>query len=114
MANKSADLSGTWTWIVKGRKGLPDRTLTAVFKLDGNKLTGSVSAPSSAGGTLTSEIRDGVVNGENISFQSFRVNDGQEVKVRYSGKLSGDSITGQRIFLLHSEEVTTPWSAKKK
>ena len=40
--DKKPDPTGTWTWSAPGRDGTPQQT-TAKLKLDGDKLTGTVS-----------------------------------------------------------------------
>src|SRR5437867_3089483 len=49
-ADKKNDPSGTWTWTVPGRNGGADRKNTLKLKVDGDKLTGTVSAPGRQGG----------------------------------------------------------------
>src|SRR5258708_2253679 len=44
----AADVSGTYSWTQAGRNGGPDRKTTLVLKADGEKLTGTLTAP--AGG----------------------------------------------------------------
>jgi len=43
--DKKADPSGTWTWTIPGRAGGPERKLTLKLKVEGDKLSGSVTAP---------------------------------------------------------------------
>src|SRR4051794_18077000 len=42
-ADKKADAAGTWTWSTPGRNGGPDRKSTLKLKVDGDKVTGSIS-----------------------------------------------------------------------
>src|SRR5689334_15985308 len=44
-ADKSSDVSGKWNWTMRGRQGGADRKITAKFKVDGDKLTGTISMP---------------------------------------------------------------------
>ena len=57
-----ADLSGKWTGAFKTQDG-SDFTLNYLFKIDGDKLTGSVSSPQ---GEVP--ITDGKVSGSDFSF----------------------------------------------
>jgi hypothetical protein len=56
------DLSGKWTATIKGQDG-SDFQLNYLFKIDGNKLTGTVTSPQ---GEIP--ITDGTVNGSDFSF----------------------------------------------
>src|SRR6266545_3668939 len=66
--DKKADPSGTWTWSQPGRNGGPDRKSTLKLKLDGEKVTGTLSAPGRGGQTSEVEISDGKLKGDEISF----------------------------------------------
>ncbi|HEY6291617.1 MAG TPA: hypothetical protein VI455_08660 [Terriglobia bacterium] len=86
VAASAADVSGTWKGTAQTPNGPIERTF--IFKVDGNKLTGETT--SSAFGK--SEIEDGKVDGDNISF-TLTVNiQGTESKVNYKGKVEGDQI----------------------
>jgi uncharacterized protein (DUF2141 family) len=82
----AADVTGKWTAEVPGRDG-NTRTMTMVFKADGDKLTGTVSTPRGE-----SEIQDGKVSGDDISFVQKANFGGNEVVIKYTGKVSGDEI----------------------
>ena len=63
------------------------RTSTFDFKVDGAALTGKlISARGDA------EIKDGKVKGDEITFFVIRNFNGDDVKINYKGKVSGDSI----------------------
>src|SRR5580700_4419361 len=66
--DKKGDPSGTWAWTQPGRNGGPDRTNTLTLKLDGDKLTGSLSAPGRGGAAMETKIADGKVDGDTVSF----------------------------------------------
>ena len=61
------------------------------FKVDGNKLTGKATGDI-AGTKSETEIRDGKVNGAEISFVEIVKFNDQEVRVDYKGKIEGDEI----------------------
>jgi hypothetical protein len=88
----AADLNGKWTAQVPGREGQM-REQTFTFKVDGEKLTGTVSGMQ---GDI--EIKDGTVKGDDIAFTVIRSFQGNEVKVNYKGKVAGQEIkfTSQR------------------
>jgi hypothetical protein len=82
----AADVTGKWTAETKGRDGA-SRTITMNLKADGDKLTGTV------GGQMgETDITDGHVDGDTISFAIVREMNGNSVKMNYTGKVSGDEI----------------------
>ena len=48
--DKKSDPTGTWTWSTPGRDGGPERKSTLKLKLEGDKLTGILTAPGRQGG----------------------------------------------------------------
>lgn len=83
----AADVSGKWVAQVPGRGG-QTREQTFTLKAEGGKLTGTVT-----GMQGETPIADGTVKGDDISFtQTFNPPQGDPVKVRYVGKVSGDEI----------------------
>jgi hypothetical protein len=82
----AADVNGKWTAQVPGRDG-QTRELTFTFKAEGEKLTGSMS-----GQQGDSEIADGKISGDQISF-TVKINiQGNERKFLYKGTVSGDEM----------------------
>ena len=82
----AADVSGKWTADVVGRNGQTQAT-TFVFKVEGEKLTGTVS-----GRAGENPISDGTVKGDEIAF-SVAVNfNGNDMKLVYKGKVAGEEI----------------------
>jgi len=82
----AADVDGKW----KSEYTTPEgqaRTSTYTFKADGDKLTGTVS-----GRQGDSEITEGKISGDEISFIVVRNFGGEERKIQYKGKVSGDEI----------------------
>jgi hypothetical protein len=82
----AADISGKW----KADYTTPDgtaRTSTFEFMVDGANLTGKlISARGDA------EIKDGKIKGDEVTFTVIRNFNGDDVKINYKGKVSGDSI----------------------
>ena len=79
----AADFNGKWTAQVESPRGT--QTVTFNFHVDGSKLTGTVSTR--RGDT---EIQDGKVDGDNISFDQVMNFNGNEFKISYTGKAEGD------------------------
>ena len=115
----AADASGTWKWTQQGRggkgggEGTPrESTLTLVQK-DGN-LTGKVSAPGRDGATSTTEISNGTIKGDVVAFNVERQFGDNKFVVKYSGKLAGDTITGEYESPGRDGQTTKrPWVAKR-
>jgi hypothetical protein len=82
----AADITGTWKATAEGPNGAIERTF--IFKQDGSKLTGK-SISSRFG---ESNIQDGKVDGDNISFSITMNFNGNELNVKYSGKVQGDTM----------------------
>ena len=99
----AADISGKWTAETKGRDG-ETRTQTFDLKQDGGKLTGTVSSPMG-----DSQISDGKVDGDNVSFVVKVDRNGTEMTLPYTGKVSGNEIQ----FKVESPRGTREMTAKK-
>ena len=84
----AADVTGKWSAQVAGRDGQM-REQTFTFKVDGEKLTGSISGMP---GGADIEIKDGTAKAEDIAFNVVRSFQGQEVKIMYKGKVSDGEI----------------------
>ncbi len=82
----AADVNGKWVAQVPGRDGQARET-TFTFKVEGAKLTGTVS-----GRQGETPISDGKIDGDNISFTRSLSAGGNEIKINYKGKVSGDEI----------------------
>jgi opacity protein-like surface antigen len=83
----AADVSGKWTADVPGRNG-QTREQTFTFKVDGEKLTGTVSGMQGA----ENAIADGKVSGTDISFSVSMSMNGNDIKLSYKGAIAGDEI----------------------
>ncbi|HYW46007.1 MAG TPA: hypothetical protein VE959_24295, partial [Bryobacteraceae bacterium] len=82
----AADLTGRWVGGTQGPDGQTRQTVLAL-KQDGNKLTGYVS-----GMGPDSNISEGKVDGDQISFVVVRDFGGTERKMEYTGKVTGDGL----------------------
>jgi hypothetical protein len=82
----AADVSGKWTAEMQGRNG-NTMTVNMNLKAEAAKLTGTVS-----GRNGDTEISDGKVDGDNVSFSVVREFNGNQFKQNYKGKLEGDTI----------------------
>jgi len=106
--DKKADPTGTWTWSTTGQDGTA-RTSTAKLKLEGDKLTGTVS-----GRQNDTAIENGKVAGDEISFSVTREFNNNKITQKYAGKISGDSIKGKISFEREGQAQSRDWEAKRE
>ena len=96
----AADFNGTWTAAIDTQIGVQNYTYT--FKVTGDKLTGK--AKSELAMTET-EITEGVVKGDDISFVENLNFQGMPLRITYKGKISGDEIKFNRNVADLGEEM---------
>jgi hypothetical protein len=82
----AADISGNWKGTAEGPQGALERSF--VFKVDGTKLTGETTSEMLGKST----IADGKVDGDNISFSITASMGGNDLKLNYKGKVTGNEI----------------------
>ena len=99
----AADFNGTWTAAIETQIGVQNYTYT--FKVTGEKLTGR--AKSQYGDT---EITEGVVKGDDISFVENLTYEGMPLRITYKGKISGEEIKFTRNV---AEIADEPFVAKR-
>lgn len=105
-AAHAADLSGTWTAAFDTQIGKQDYTYT--FKVDGTKLTGKAK---SANGE--SDLQDGKVEGDKVSFVENFTFQGNPIKITYTGKVvSADEIKFSRDVSGFAQEELTAKRSK--
>jgi hypothetical protein len=81
-----ADVTGTWKGSIDTPNGAIESTFT--FKVDGAKLTGTVDS----GAMGKSDISEGKVDGDKLSFTVVRDFNGQEFRMNYKGAVGADEI----------------------
>ena len=81
----AADLNGKWTASVETPRGT--QAITFDFHADGAKLTGTITSPRG-----TSDIQDGKIDGDNLSFTQAVSFNGNDFTINYAGKADGDTI----------------------
>ena len=82
----AADVTGKWIAPVHGDQGSVDITLN--LKVDRTALTGTVDNPQAG----PADIKDGKINGNEISFHVVRKFGENEMKIVWKGKISGEEI----------------------
>ena len=100
-----ADAAGTWTASFETQVGV--QNYTYVFALDGATLTGT--AKSSLNETA-SEIKDGKIEGDTITFIENLNYQGMDLVITYKGTLAGDEIKFSRMV---GEFATEELTAKR-
>jgi hypothetical protein len=81
----AADINGQWTATFNTQIG--EQHYTYTFKADGEKLTGT--AKNDMGST---EIQNGTIKGEDVSFVENLDFNGNKIEITYTGKIAGDEI----------------------
>lgn len=85
----AADVTGTWKAEFDTQIGLQKYTYT--LKQDGATVTGKAS--SDIGGEKhEAELKEGKIDGDKISFVELLNFQGNEIRIAYAGKISGDEI----------------------
>jgi hypothetical protein len=98
LALSAADVAGTWKASMETPNGNFETTFT--FKVDGTTLTGKVASQRGE-----SDISNGKVDGDNISFSVKREFNGQEFTMNYKGKVSGSEMKLQMQFPGRDEPI---------
>jgi hypothetical protein len=82
-----ADIDGKWTGSIAGQDG-NGMQVNYTFKAEGTTLTGTTTGPDNS----TIPLKNGKIDGNNISFSIAIDMGGQEMKMDFKGVLSGDQI----------------------
>jgi hypothetical protein len=112
-AVQAADATGTYSWTRPGRNGGNDIKMTLKLKVDGEKLTGTLSSPGRDGTVTDTAIADGKVKGEEISFTVTREFNGNKFVTKYNGKVSADAIKGKTEMERNGQTNSRDWEAKR-
>jgi len=115
-AEDKASATGNWSWTQPGRDGGEGRKMTLTLKQDGEKLTGKLSSPGRDGGEAReTEITDGSVKGDEVTFSVTREFNGNKMTSKYVGKLSADEIKGKvESKDRDGNDRSRDWAAKKE
>ena len=105
----AADATGTWKWTVNF--GGQSRDASAKLKQEGEKLTGVYIGGQS---NTETQIENGSVKGDTVSFTVTRERDGQKRVTKYTGTIKDDTITGKSEGQRGGETQTNDWVAKRQ
>jgi hypothetical protein len=92
-AQDKADPVGKWKWSRTTANGGAEYSM--VLKMDGGKLTGSLTSPArGGGGPVTDEIKNARIDGDKITFEMVVPgrNGGRDRTNSYIGKITGDTM----------------------
>ena len=108
MANADDKTSPTGTWKYTADVNGQKLDVTIKLKLDGDKLTGTVSVAD-----MESKIEDGKYKDGDISFKVNREFNGNQITIKYKGKVKGDTFKGKRDLERNGETNTREFEAKR-
>jgi len=106
--DKKIDVAGTWKSSFTNQNSQV-RESTFKLKVEGDKLTGTVS-----GRNNDTAIEEGKIKDDEISFQVTREYNGNKVTTKYTGKVSGDTIKGKAESQRDGQPQKRDWIAKKE
>lgn len=106
--DKKVNPVGTWKWSFTGQNG-QTRETTLKLKMEGDKLTGSIS-----GRQQDTPVEDAKLKDDEISFKVTREFNGNKFTSKYTGKISGDSIKGKIEMERDGQPVSRDWEAKRE
>src|SRR2546423_10762338 len=89
LAARAADVSGTWKAEFDTQRGLQKYTFT--LKQDGTSVTGKANVDRD-GEKREAEFKEGKVEGDTVSFVEIINAQGNDLRIAYTGKISGDEI----------------------
>jgi len=90
----AADITGKWTTEFNSQVGVQKYVFE--FKVEGTKLTGTAISKIADAAEAKTPITEGAVNGDDIAFVENLDYSGQQLKITYKGKISGDEIKFSR------------------
>ena len=113
-ADAKANVAGNWTWSTPGRNGGPDRKSTLVLKVEGEKITGKITALGRDGAPTDTAIEEAKLDGATVSFKVTRSFGDNKIVQKFNGKVEGDSIKGKIEFDRDGETQSRDWEAKRE
>ena len=99
--------TGTWKWTVNING--EDREVTLKLKLDGDKLTGTITGRDNK----ESAIEEGKYKDGEVTFKVTRERNGEKFTIKYSGKVTGETLKGKSEFEVNGEARSREFEAKR-
>ena len=109
-----SDPTGVWCWVNHARDGQNTVTNTLMLKVDGASVTGTLSVPDRDGNTNTSQITDGKMNGQQLSFTATRTDGDRTQTMAFNGIVTKDTIKGTVGTDRNGEQRSHNWYAKRE
>ena len=106
-AQAAADPNGTWKWKFTTQGG-QEFELSLTLKADGDKLTGATVRNENE-----TQIQDGKIAGDEITFTVIRDREGRKVTAKYKGKITGDTVKGKVESDWSGDWQTLDWEGTK-
>lgn len=104
--DKKADPTGTWKFSVDRNGQTIDFTFK--FKVEGEKLTGTMSVMD-----METKIEDGKSKDGAISFKVVPEFNGDKIEMKFSGKVMGDTLKGKREREVNGKTNSREFEAKR-
>ena len=105
-AEEKPNPTGTWKYTTEA--GGQSFDVTIKLKLDGDKLTGTVTARD-----MEAKIEDGKHKDGEVSFKVNREINGNKVSLKYTGTIKGDTFKGKREMERDGQTNTREFEAKR-
>ena len=107
-ADDKPNPTGTWKWKVEING--QEREFTLKLKLDGDKLTGAmIGRDGNETAIQEAKYKDG-----EVSFKVERERNGNKFTIKYTGKVSGDTLKGKSEAEVNGEVRTREFEAKRE
>jgi hypothetical protein len=110
--DKKADPSGTWKWETE-RNG-QKRETTLKLKLEGDKLTGTITAGRGKGEATEVKIEDAKFKDGQVTFSVTREFNDQKRVTKYAAKVDGDALKGTATSERDGKEQKQEFEAKRQ
>lgn len=109
--DKKGDPTGTWKWTTE--RGDRKRETVLKLKVEGTKLTGTISGGRRQGKETETKIEDGKFEGGEVSFTVTREFKDQKFVTQYKAKVEGDSLKGTATSEREGKERKQEFEAKR-
>ena len=109
--DKKSDPTGTWKWETE-RKGQKRETVLKL-KLDGDKLTGTITAGRGKDQASDVKIEDGKFKDGEVTFSITREFNEQKFVTKYTAKVDGDTLKGTATSERDGKEQKREFEAKR-
>ena len=110
--DKKADPTGTWKW--ETERGGQKRETTLKLKLEGDKLTGTITAGRGKGEAAEVKIEDAKFKDGQVTFTVTREFNDQKRVTKYAAKVDGDTLKGTATSERDGKEQKQEFEGKRQ